>query len=198
MRHLIALLLVCGTAWAETTITLTADQVADVIEQNTTPVPDPPDPPAPDPPPQECDQVQLAGSVVGWQSVFSEPFPYPVYRNRTYLTVQRDGYLAVQFRTGDVIDDGKLSVLENPQTPGIRTGAISQCAGDFNVESVCRRSWGLGGGIRWATNARPGACQLSPRTVYFFNITFTNGTDPTSSNCVGSPCWVNLQHVNLN
>lgn len=146
---------------------------------------------------QSCDQVTLAGNVVNWNSFWGVSFPGPVYENITNYIISQKGYLAIRFDTGNVVDDGKVSALENASTPGIRTGSYSQCPGDFNVPDECKTTWGLGGGLRWATNGKLGACQLQPNTTYYFNITFTDGVDPNSSSCNSTPCRINLQHINL-
>ena len=146
---------------------------------------------------QSCDSVTLAGNIVGWGTFWSATFPNPVYENVTNWIVPQKGYVALEFNTGNVNDDGKISSLENSSTPGIRIGSISQCPGDFNVPAECSYSWGLGGGLRWATNGRLGACDLDSNTTYYFNITFTYGEDINSTTCDSTPCRINLQHVNL-
>lgn len=147
---------------------------------------------------QSCDSVTLSGNTVDWGSFWSANFPGPSYQNVTNYIISRTGYLAIEFNSANINDDGKISALENSSTPGIRIGAISQCPGDFvNVPAECTYVWGLGGGIRWATNGKFGACDLDPDTTYYFNITFTDGEDSSSSSCDSSPCRINLQHVNL-
>jgi hypothetical protein len=147
--------------------------------------------------PQACDTVTLSGNIVDWGSFWSASFPGPVYENVTNWIIPQKGYLAIEFNTAEFIDDGKITLLENPTTPGIRTGAYSECPGDFNVPAECRFSWGLGGGLRWATNGSLDSCELKPDTTYYFNITFTDGEDPDTSNCNDSPCRINAQHVNF-
>lgn len=147
---------------------------------------------------QSCDSVTLSGNTTNWSSFWNASFPGPSYENATNRLVSQTGYLAIEFNTGNVIDDGKISALENSSTPGIRIGSISQCPGDFTeVPAECTYVWGLGGGIRWATNGKFGACDLEQNTTYYFNITFTDGVDPSSTSCSDSPCRINLQHVNL-
>ena len=94
--------------------------------------------------PQFCDTVTLSGIIVDWGSFWTASFPGPVYENVSNIIVAQKGYLAIEFNTADFIDDGKISLLENPTTPGIRTGAFSECPGDFNVSAECQYSWGLG------------------------------------------------------
>ena len=146
---------------------------------------------------QSCDPVTLAGNIVNWSEFWYEAFPGPVYENVTYYIIPRLGYLAIEFNTANFIDDGKISALENPSSPGLRTGSISTCPGDFDVPAECRYTWGLAGGLPWATNGELGACALDSNTTYYFNITFTDGVDPDSSTCNSSPCRVNLQHYNF-
>ena len=147
--------------------------------------------------PQACDTVTLSGNIVNWGSFWSASFPGPVYENVTNWIIAQKGYLAIEFNTADFIDDGKITLLENPTTPGIRMGAYSECPGDFNVPEECKFSWGLGGGLRWATNGSLDSCELKPDTTYYFNITFTDGENPDTSSCNSSPCRINAQHVNL-
>jgi plastocyanin len=144
-----------------------------------------------------CDSVTLAGSVVNWSSFWYQVFPGPVYENVTNYLVSRTGYLAIEFNTANIIDDGKISALENASTPGIKTGAISTCPGDFDVPAECGYTWGLGGGLSWSTNGKLGTCQLDSNTTYYFNITFTDGVDTSTSTCGSSPCRINLQHYNF-
>lgn len=146
---------------------------------------------------QSCNNVTLSGNVIDWSSFWTAAFPGPVYENETNVIVSQKGYLAIKFDTGNIVDDGKISALENSSTNGIRLGSYSQCPGDFDVPDECKMTWGLGGGLRWATNGKIGACQLQSNTTYYFNITFTNGVDPNSYSCTAIPCRVNLQHINL-
>lgn len=147
--------------------------------------------------PQVCDSVTLSGDIVSWNSIWSAAFPGPTYENVSNVFVAQKGYLAIEFNTADFIDDGKITLLENPRTPGIRIGAYSECPGDFNVPAECKFSWGLGGGLRWATNGTADSCELNPDTTYYFNVTFTDGEDLNTSNCDDAPCWINIQHVNF-
>jgi hypothetical protein len=146
---------------------------------------------------QSCDSVTLAGNIVNWSEFWYQAFPGPVYENVTNYIIPRLGYLAIEFNTANIIDDGKISALENPSTPGIRTGSISTCPGDFDVPAECRYTWGLGGGLPWSTNGKLGTCALDSNTTYYFNITFTDGVDTDSSTCNLSPCRINLQHANF-
>jgi len=143
---------------------------------------------------QECDATPLSGNIESWSSFWLVDFPKPGYDNR-YGTVPRFGYLAIEFNTGNIVSTGKLYTVETTVTDGVRLGAISQCPGDFDVTPECDYSWGIGGGLSWATNGGLG-CQLAPNTTYYFNLTFTNGVNPSSSTCSSSPCITTVQHVN--
>jgi plastocyanin len=145
---------------------------------------------------QVCDPP-LAGNTVGWGTFWSEGFPAPVYENVTNWIIPQKGYLAIEFNTANINDDGKISALENSSSPGIRNGSVSTCPGDFDVPADCHYQWGLGGGLRWATNGKSRACPLDSNTTYYFNITFTNGADINSSTCNSTPCRINLQHSNF-
>jgi len=147
--------------------------------------------------PQFCDTVTLSGDIVDWSSFWTASFPGPTYENVSNIIIAQKGYLAIEFNTADFIDDGKITLLENPTTSGIRTGAYSECPGDFNVSAECKYSWGLGGGLRWATNGNLGSCELNPDTTYYFNVTFTDGEDLNTSTCNDSPCRINVQHANF-
>ena len=147
--------------------------------------------------PQACDTVTLSGNIVNWGSFWSASFPGPVYENVSNWIIAQKGYLAIEFNTADFIDDGKITLLENSTTPGIRTGAYSECPGDFNVPAECKYTWGLGGGLRWATYGKLDSCELTPDTTYYFNVTFTDGEDLNTSTCSDSPCMINMQHINF-
>jgi len=144
-----------------------------------------------------CDSVTLGGNIVAWRTFWSANFPGPDYENVSNWQVGQKGYLALEFDTDNIIDNGKLTALENSSSPGIRIGSISTCPGDFNVADECKYKWGLGGGIKWATDGKFGACDLDPNTTYYFNITFTDGVDPDTTACNSTPCRVNLQHTNF-
>jgi hypothetical protein len=141
--------------------------------------------------------VTLSGNVVDWSTFWYQVFPGPVYENVTNYIVARQGYLAIEFNTANINDDGKVSALENASTPAIRTGSISTCPGDFDVPAECRYTWGLGGGLAWSTNGKLGTCALDSNTTYYFNITFTDGVDIDSTTCNSAPCRINLQHYNF-
>ena len=144
---------------------------------------------------QNCSASPLAGTVKSWDSFWLVSFPAPGYDNR-FATIPTKGYLALKFDTGSIVDDGKMSTIETTVTDGVRKGAFSECPGDFDVAPECDFVWGISGGIRWATNGRAGACQLKPNTTYYFNVTFTDGVNPSTTTCYTSRCITTLQHVN--
>jgi hypothetical protein len=199
------LLFVLAAKAGATEITLTQAQIDAVLADNPCEVcPDPPpidpppiDPPPIDPPPEpgNCEDTTSPVTLKGWNQVFIAPFPMPTYQNVTFQVVPQYGYYSIGFDTGNTVDDGKISLLENGTTPGIRHTSISECKGDLNVVDSCKLSYGLGGGMRWATNGRAGSCDLKKNTRYYFNVTFLN-PDGTSA-CGGSPCYINLQITNL-
>ena len=150
--------------------------------------------PEPDPG-SDCPTPSLSGIEVDWINLFLVDFPMPLYDNR-FITIPRTGYYALEFNTGSIMDDGKMSSIETTVTDGVRLGSFSECPGDFDVAPECDFIWGLSGGVRWATNGRAGACQLQPNTTYYFNITFTDGVNGSTTTCDSSPCITELQHVN--
>ena len=143
---------------------------------------------------EACSATPLSGNIETWKSFWLVDFPKPGYDNR-YGTVPRFGYLALEFNTGSVVSTGKLYTVETTITDGVRLGAISQCPGDFDVAPECDYSWGIGGGLTWATDGGLG-CQLDPNTTYYFNLTYTDGVVPSTSTCSSSPCITTIQHVN--
>jgi hypothetical protein len=144
---------------------------------------------------QTCSAAPLSGTVVAWENFWLSNFPAPGYDNR-FVTIPKTGYYALKFKTGNIVDDGKMSTVETTITDGVRLGSFSECPGDFDVAPECDYVWGISGGIRWATNGRTGACQLKPNTTYYFNVTFTDGVSGTTSTCNTNYCVTNLQHVN--
>lgn len=142
-----------------------------------------------------CD-VPLIGETYSWIDTWGSEFPGPVYGNE-YGIVFRSGYLAIEFNTGVAVDNGLIVTISTPLTSGTRLGSVSECAGDFEVASECQHTWGTGGGITWATDGTAGACQLTPNTTYYFNLTFTDGLDLFSTTCDKSPCWARMQYTNM-
>lgn len=209
---LISVLLLLVSVVAFATVTVTVDgEVVDVesvvVNIQTLDDPDPPveppDPPVEPPveppePPNECQDNSVDPITLrSWNQVFLGQFPMPTYQNVSWLVVPRFGYLSIAFNTGNTDDDGKISLLENSATGGIRKTSISECKGDLEVDSSCFKSYGLGGGLQWATNGRQGACQLKQNTTYYFNTTFLDANTNNGTWCVGTPCYVNIQVTNF-
>ena len=152
----------------------------------------------PPPDPTGCPATPLSGTVSEWKNFWAEDFPWPEYSNRTF-DVPRFGYRSLRFQTGNFVDNGSFTAKDTTQTAGVRLGTITECPGDFSasVPLSCRKTWGLGGSLRWATDGTTGACQLEPNTTYYFNLTYTDGVNSNVSSCGFSPCRSNLQHNNL-
>jgi hypothetical protein len=142
-----------------------------------------------------CSASPLAGSSQSWMNFWKSEFPQPRYSTVTDYYVPKNGYHAYKFNTGNVQGDGSVVSISNTMTAGTRTGSISECPGDFAVVNACKHTWGLGGGIGWTTIGTANNCQLKPNTDYYLNVTFTNGTDSTSSTCSTSNCAATMQHV---
>lgn len=142
-----------------------------------------------------CSASPLSGSTQSWMNFWNSEFPLPRYATIIDYYVPRYGYHAYKFNTGNVQGDGSVVSLSNTITAGTRTGSISECPGDFAVVNACKHTWGLGGGIGWTTKGTANNCQLKPNTDYYLNVTFTNGSDPTSSTCSTSTCSATMQHV---
>lgn len=148
--------------------------------------------------PTNCSSGPLNGGTTLWNSFWHIDFPGPGYDNER-LRITRGGYWALKFNTGDVDDHGGIISVANTSSNGTRTGSISACPGDFDVQPECTHSWGSSGGIGWATDGQAGYCQLLPNTDYYMNFTFTNGFDQASDTCLTSEnCTATLQHINLN
>ena len=142
-----------------------------------------------------CDAPPFVGVIKQWSDFWEADFPGPISGDKT-SAVARSGYMAIEFETGDFVDNGLLVSIGLTITTGTRFGAISECPGEFDVAPECDHSWGIGGGITWATDGKAGACALMPNTTYFFNITFTDGFDGDSSSCTSTQCKVRLQYTN--
>lgn len=148
--------------------------------------------------PSSCDDYvsPLSGTTVPWNSFFEQSFPFPGYANEYATVTNRYGYFALEFDTENFVDTGSLMTIESTTTSGSRFGSISQCPGDFNVAPECKYVWGTGGNIIWSTDNYNGACQLEPNTTYYFNITFTDGFDPTSTSCNNDKCITKVRVYN--
>ena len=176
-----------------------------VITTNTGPVTPPVTPPVdpiPDPkptPPRQCAKTLTQGFTLPWTSNFVTAFPGPKSR-QTVRSVPRNGYLAIKFNTGNVIDSGKLINFEATATPGDRVMSLSKCAGAFAGPSECVVRVGTyAESILWTTSGNGDGryCQLERNTTYYWNITFTDGRDPGSSECVGRYCFTTLRVWNF-
>ena len=187
-------------------LTVTIDgQVVDVqgatIAITTVPEPppiDPPpiDPPPIDPPPTGCN-VTLSGVTQSWYGFWRHQWPGPKSWQIT-TGIPRNGYRALRFRTGNIVDSGLFKNFEATSSVGSRLIAISKCAGDFNVAPVCKRVVSADAGdIFWSTQnwSDPRYCYLDPNTTYYWNTTFTNGVDPDTG-CKSQHCNTNLRVYN--
>lgn len=141
-----------------------------------------------------CSASPLSGITRNWKAFWGIDFPGPGYSNED-ISIPRSGYVALKFETGNIVSKGLMVTVGNTKTSGVRTGTVSQCPGDFKVASECDHVWGIGGGITWSTNGAAG-CKLKPNTTYYFNITFTNGSDSGTSTCSSNQCVSTVQHVN--
>jgi len=137
----------------------------------------------------------LSGDTMLWGDFFSNDFPFPTSEDKV-ISIPRYGYVALEFNSANFVDTGVLMTIESTVTSGRRWGSISQCPGDYDVAEECKFSWGNSGGIIWSTDNYGGACQLDPATTYYFNVSFTDGFDPSSSRCVGSKCVTLLSVYN--
>ena len=149
---------------------------------------------------QDCSNVSLSGEVLSWNEVFGTSWPNPRYWE-DIVTIPRSGYLAIEFNTGNVVEDGGWLTIKHTSTSGIRLGSISPCPGDFSNylpdgANICTQAWGLSGSIQWSTEgaaAYANECSLQPNTTYYLNMTFTNGVSAGSTTCTGSPCRAYLR-----
>jgi|GEM_PF-2450855 len=140
-----------------------------------------------------CGSTALNGKTETWAELWGAEFPGPAAGQKIPF-ITRNGYNAYRFNTGNVNDNGTILSINSTYSPGVRKGSISECPGDFNVPAACQHTWGYGGGIKWATDGKLGACNLEPNKDYYLNITFTDGTDPASATCTGT-CETILQYA---
>jgi len=141
-------------------------------------------------------EATLTGNTYAWADFWRDiPFPDPVW-NREITQIPRKGYVALEFNTADFIDTGALKTIETTANAGRRLGAISLCAGDFQVADECQLVWGVGGDIIWSTEGYPDSCPLEPNTTYYFNITFTDGVNPNSTDCNDAKCFTEVEARN--
>jgi len=147
-------------------------------------------------PGSSCSTPPLAGRKVDWATFWNgTAFPNPIYNNE-YPEIPRRGYLAIEFNTGNFMDTGQMLTIETTTSSGRRLGSISQCPGDFDVADECRQIWGVGGAILWSTEGYPDSCTLQPNTTYYFNVTFTDGVNPASTDCDDDKCVTKVRVYN--
>ena len=141
----------------------------------------------------DCSTVTLTGRNITWNGFFKDSWPGPKTEKKR-VNIPETGYLSLRFRTGNVQDTGAVSSIEAAGTHGYRLGAISECKGKFEAPTACVWRWGTSGGIRWSTEG--GDCELKSNTTYYWNMTFTDGVDPSTSRCIGTYCETWLIAVN--
>lgn len=146
------------------------------------------------PPVANCDTPTLTGTVKEWTPFWGTAFPKPVYKLQN-LSVPRNGYAAIEFNTGNFVDNGIIKQIENTTTLSFAKFVISQCPGDFRAASGCAKSMRLGSKLLWSTNGTSG-CKLDANTTYYLNLTYTDGVNPSSSNCKSKACVATVQHEN--
>lgn len=142
-----------------------------------------------------CDVTLTSRTVKTWDSIFNADWPAPS-SGQMRISIPDYGYFAIGFQTGNVVDAGLLGNIEASGTVGGRLGALSEIPGCFDVADECQFFWGRSGGIIWDTQGTADRCQLKPNTIYYWNMTFTDGSDPASSSCIGSACDTYLRVVN--
>lgn len=147
----------------------------------------------------DCPTPTLDGVVVDWDDFWEgDLFPRPS-NLKLETIILKEGYKAIKFNTADIIDSGKIYNVGNNVTPGYITGAFSKCPGIFNDEGAelpsCYLKYRQNGWMTWSTSGVPG-CSLDGNETYYFNFTYTDGIDPSSTRCARAPCVVALNHVN--
>ena len=147
-----------------------------------------------EPPARDCTRTLSAGSELRWDQVFRLDWPGPKSEQVT-VRVPRTSYVSLEFNTRQVNDTGKLINIEAAGTEGSRLGALSRCPGDFDVEPECKylTHTYAGAGILWATTGAAGYCQLEKDTTYYWNTTFTDGVNPSSTECLGTYCFTTVR-----
>jgi len=147
--------------------------------------------------PDDCATPALEGEIVEWQTFWSSAFPGPTYKLHE-TTIARTGYKALRIETADVQSLGRLQMVETTGSPITLLGAISECPGDFDVEPVCDGVWGLSRELKWSTVSDYRTCFMenNPGSTYYFNMTFTDGFDPSTTTCNENRCRTTLQHKN--
>jgi len=148
--------------------------------------------------PENCEPSPLNGIIYEWAPFWNDvAFPQPIFAN-DYTDIPRNGYVAIKFNTAGHLDSGLLTTIEATTTSGRRLGSISECPGDFSEDlpNLCKKTWGVGGEIWWSTTGYSKACPLKPNTTYYFNVTFTDGVNPLSSECLNSKCITQIRAKN--
>ncbi|NNL95275.1 MAG: hypothetical protein HKO64_06595 [Xanthomonadales bacterium] len=146
-----------------------------------------------DPPnPSNCPDPALTGGTRDWATHFGTNWPDPAYAE-VVTAIGDSSYLALEFNTGNIVEDGGFTTITHTSTSGIRLGAISECPGDFvdhlpDAVGACTEEFFIGGSVKWNTNSgyQFGQCNLEPNTTYYLNLTFTDGLDPQTNRCVSS------------
>lgn len=144
------------------------------------------------PEPSNCTAPTINGSVATWADIFNTQWPDPRLTEQI-VAIPRSGYLAIEFNTGNVQEDGGFTTITHTSTSGNRLGSISECPGDFSEAlpgSVfsCTELMYIGGGVGWNsfTSPKSGFCNLQPNTTYYLNLTFTDGESSTTDRCEAS------------
>ena len=141
-----------------------------------------------------CDVTLTSRRDKEWTSLFSSVWPMPTSRE-TRVAIPETGYYAVRFETGDYVDTGAVSTFEASGSSGTRLLSISETPGCFDVADECKTG-GRKTSIGWDTTGEGSGCQLKHNTVYYWNITFTDGAIPGSSSCLGTFCETYLWVIN--
>lgn len=143
----------------------------------------------------QCAEPVLSGTTVEWQSFFGSAFPGPTYKN-VATTIGQNSYRAIRFETADIDSFGRFQMAQTVGSPIVLLGAISECPGDFDVEPICDKVWGLGGDLTWSTVSDYRTCYLDDNTTYYLNLTFTDGVDPATTTCDSSICRTTVNYKN--
>ena len=142
-----------------------------------------------------CDVKLTSKLLKNWTTSFGSVFPGPNFTRVAFAAVPATGYTSYTFETGDAQDDGSVATFQANGTSGGRLIAISEVPGCFDVDAECMAT-GRDTTIDWdTTGTSSSACQLKADTRYYWNITFTDGADPQSTDCE-SDCYAGLVVVN--
>ncbi len=141
----------------------------------------------------QCNSSALTGNTQNWSSFWGGSFPGPSGWAQVSGTVFYKGYKALKFNTGSARGNGWVVGVVPTNTTGMLLGAISECPGDFAVETLCKRKLGSGGtGLLWSTDGDARNCPLQNNKDYYLNITYTDGISPVGG-CTGN-CQFTLQY----